>query len=77
MKDQTIEIPLKVGSRVSILSDITIDQDGGFTASTIFEDTVAQYNPDTNKLAFEESDVGYAEFLSMVDEHHSIQIIQE
>jgi hypothetical protein len=76
MKEQTIEVPLKVGSRVSILTDVDTDE-GGFVASTVFEDTVVTYNQDTNVLEFADSDIGYAEFMDLLDEHDSVQIVRE
>lgn len=76
MSGQTIPVTLKVGSRVSILRDVRMD-DGGFSASTVFEDTVAQYVPQTGLLRFEESDIGLAEFESLLDKHDSVQVVKE
>jgi hypothetical protein len=74
--EQTIEVPLKVGSRVSILTDVDTDE-SGFVASTVFEDTVVTYNQDTNVLEFADNDIGYAEFMDLLDEHDSVQIVRE
>lgn len=76
MTEQTIPIQLRVGSRVSILTDVRMD-DGGFTASTVFEDTVVQYVPQTCKLVFANSDIGFADFKKLLDEHDSVQVIRE
>jgi len=76
MTRQTIPVNLKVGSRVSILEDVDTDE-GGFIASTVFEDTVEQYVPQTRKLAFANSDIGYAEFEELLREHDSVQVIRE
>lgn len=81
MSEQTIEISLKPGSWVSILGDIDIDEgDGqidGFSASPVFEGKVTQYNEETNKLVFENSDVGYAEFQEKLEQHDNVQVIRE
>lgn len=73
---QTIPVQLKVGSRVSIMEDVDMD-DGGFMASDVFHDTVTQYVPQTNKLEFENSDIGYAEFVNLLEEYDSVQVIRE
>ena len=75
MSEQTIPVNLKVGSRVSVLTDVDTDE-GGFTASTVFEDTVEQYVPETRLLRFEDSDMGYAEFEELVLEHDSVQVVK-
>jgi len=76
MSEQKIPVNLKVGSQVSILTDVRMD-DGGFSASTVFEDTVTQYVPTTRKLSFAESEAGYAEFVELLDEHDSVQVVKE
>lgn len=76
MKEQTINIPFKVGSRVSILTDVRMDN-GGFISSTVFEDTVETYNETTGKLEFRDSDIGLAEFEKLLDEHDSVQVVRE
>jgi len=76
MTEQKIPVNLKVGSRVTILTDVRMD-DGGFSASTVFEDTVTQYVPKTRKLEFAESDIGYADFVELLDEHDSVQVVRE
>jgi len=75
MSEQKVPVNLKVGSRVSILTDVRMD-DGGFAASTVFEDTVEQYVPETNLLRFAESETGYAEFVELLDEYDSVQIVK-
>lgn len=72
--EQTIEVSLPVGSRVTVFDDVDMD-DGGFAGSVVFEGTVEQYSPDTRKLVFEDSTVGYSEFAELVDEYDSIQVI--
>ena len=76
MTEQTIPVNLKVGARVSVMKDVDMDE-GGFVASTVFEDTVEQYVPETRKLRFEESDIGYADFEELLREHDSVQVIKE
>jgi len=76
MSEQTITVNLKVGSRVSILKDVDTDE-GGFMASTVFEDTVEQYVPQTGLLRFEESDIGLSEFKELLGQHDSVQVIRE
>ena len=68
--NQTIDIPLSVGDRVSLGLPAVEGQ--------LFQGTVEKYNPKTNKLSFEQEDVGYHEFMEMVEEAgrtgHSIEI---
>lgn len=75
LADNSIAIPIGIGDRVSLLEDIDVDEEGGFTAGTLFEDTVVTYNPKTALLEFEDSDVGKAEFESLVEEADGYQII--
>lgn len=77
MTEQTIPIQLRVGSQVAVFDDVDIDQEGGFMASTVFEDTVTQYVPKTRKLAFADSDIGYAEFKELLEEYDSVQVVRE
>lgn len=74
--DQTIEVPLKVGSRVSVLKDIDLEIDG-YMATPVFEDTVVQYIPQTGKLVFDESDIGLPEFKELLEEYDSVEIVRE
>lgn len=80
-EEQTIEIGLKPGSWVSIMEDVDIEEgDGfvdGFTASTVFEGKVERFVPETNRLEFEDSDMGYAEFMELVEEYDSVEVIRE
>lgn len=76
MQEQTISVPLKPGARVSILTDVDTDE-GGFSASEVFHDTVKTYVPETLKLEFENSDISYDEFTELVKEHDSFQVIRE
>jgi len=79
MQKQTIDVPLKVGSWVTVFGDIDTDEDSetiaGFAGDVVFEDKVVQYVPQTNKLVFAESDIGYADFCDILDDHKSTQII--
>jgi hypothetical protein len=76
MKEQTISVPLKPGARVSVMDEVDMDE-GGFTASDVFHDTVKTYVPETRKLEFEDSDIGYDEFVELVNNHSSFQVIKE
>ena len=75
--NQTIQVPLEVGSRVTLYTDVDIDADEGLVASVSFEDYVAQYVPDTALLRFENSDVGRAEFIQMMEEADGVEIVKE
>lgn len=77
MTEQTIPIQLRVGSQVAVFDDVNIDQEGGFMASTVFEDVVEQYVPQTGLLRFEDSDIGLAEFKELLEEHDSVQVVRE
>jgi len=74
MMDQEISINLKVGSRVSIFDDVSAEPDG-FAASEAFSDTVTKFVPSMKLIEFAESDIGFAEFRKMLDEHDSVQVI--
>lgn len=76
MSEQTIPVPLRPGSRVTVFDNVDVDP-GGFVGSLAFEGVVESYCPDTLKLSFEDSDVGYAEFTRLLDENDSVQIITE
>lgn len=72
--EQEISVPLQVGDRVTLFTEVDMDN-GGFTADTMFEDTVAQYVPETGLLRFDDSDVGRARFESMIEGSSGIQIV--
>ena len=77
-KTQTIGVPLTVGSRVTLLEDVDINDDTkGSAALVSFEDYVAQYVPQTGKLRFEDSDIGNAEFLSMMKAADGVEVLKE
>jgi hypothetical protein len=71
---QTIELPLKVGSRITLLDDVDIDSEEGSTAQVVFEGYVEQYVPQTNKLVFEESDIGWAKFQELLDKASGVEL---
>lgn len=73
---QTIGVPLQVGSRVTLLEDVDVDDEGGSAASIMFEDHVDQYVPETGLLVFEESDIGRAEFHDLLDGADGVEIIR-
>lgn len=66
--EQTIDVPLKVGSRVTLI------RYGGHTEYIMFEDVVKQYVPDTGLLRFERSDYGRAKFIEMLQESDGVEI---
>jgi len=74
---QLISVPLRPGDRVTLLEDVDIDSEEGVVAGIMFEDYVEQYVPDTGLLRFENSDVGRAEFIEMVDEADGIEILDQ
>lgn len=75
--NQQISVPLQVGSRVVLYEDVDIDSDGGLAAGILFEDHVEQYVPSTALLRFEESDIGRAEFIDLVNKAEGIEILKE
>lgn len=78
MKTQTIDIPLPVGSRVTLLTDVEIEDDSSGSIGTIlFEGKVEQYVPQTGKLSFEEKDIGQAAFLDLLEEADGIEILED
>lgn len=75
---QTITVPLPVGSRVTLLEDVEIEDEAeGSTASIFFEDYLEQYVPETGLLRFENGDVGRAEFIKMMKEADGVEILKE
>jgi hypothetical protein len=77
-ESQTIGVPLKVGSRVTLLTNIDIENNAeGSTAHVSFEDYVAQYVPQTGKLRFENSDIGRAEFIELLHEADGVETLKE
>lgn len=75
---QTIGVPLKTGSRVTLMKDVDIEDDGtGSTASIMFEDYVERYVPETGLLRFSESDIGRAAFEDMLRDANGIEIMEE
>lgn len=78
MTPQKIQVPLKVGSRVTLMEDVDIEDEAeGSTASITFEDYVAQYVPQTGLLRFENSDVGQAEFIELLEDADGVEILRE
>lgn len=78
MNDQTIGIPLSVGSRVTLLTDVEIeDDDSGSTGTILFDGRVEQYVPQTGKLSFEGKDIGQAGFLDLLEEADGIEILED
>lgn len=73
---QKIEVPLPVGSRVTLLKDVDIDSQEGSSGTVLFEDYVEQYVPETGLLRFEDSDIGRAEFKQLADEAGAMEIIR-
>jgi len=77
MDSQEITVPLESGARVTLLSDVSVEENAeGSTGTVLFEDYVERHVPETSLLEFEESDVGRVEFLSLLDEAESIEIIR-
>lgn len=79
--EQRIELPLRVGSRVVLLEESMVEKrDGeivGGSSSHLFEDYVEQYVPETGLLRFEDSDIGRAEFLDLVDEAAGYKVVRD
>lgn len=74
--EQTIEVPLMVGSRVTIYEDVDMDEDGGFAATPVYEATVEQYVEGTGKLVMSDG-TGLAELRELLDEYDSVQVMRE
>jgi hypothetical protein len=75
--NQSIEVMLPVGSRVTLLENVDIDEHEGSSGEILFEGYVNRFIPETGLIEFEDSDVGRIEFLSLLDEADSVEIIQE
>lgn len=73
--EQRISVPINAGDRITLLEDVDMDPCGSYSARDLFEGTVERYNPETGLLEFEESDVGLAEFMELMDEAEGIQIV--
>lgn len=72
---QTIDVPLPVGSRVTLLEGVDIDSQEGSSGTVLFEGYVEQYIPETGLLSFEDNDTGRSEFNKLVGEADTIEII--
>lgn len=77
ISEQSIAVPLSVGSRIVLYEDVDIDADEGVATSITFSDYVEQYCPETGLLSFEDSDVGHAAFHEMLEESDGVEVIQE
>lgn len=77
VREQSITVPLPVGSRVELYEDVDIDAEEGVATSIIFSDYVEQYSPGTGLLSFENSDVGRAEFINAMKEADGIEVIRD
>ena len=75
--NKEITVSLSVGDRVELYEDVDIDSEEGATMSIIFSDYVSQYVPNTGLLQFEDSDIGRAEFLELVEESDGIEVLSE
>lgn len=75
VSEQSINVPLTVGSRVVLTENVDIDSQEGVAASILFEGYVEQYVPETNLLSFEENDTGYAEFQQLLEQADGVEII--
>jgi hypothetical protein len=73
--NQTITVPLNAGDTVCLFEEVDNWESDGFTADTLFEDTVTQYTAQTGLLKFEDSDVGLAAFNEMVESCDGLQIV--
>lgn len=77
VKDQkTIGVPLDVGNVVMLYEDVDMRDDGSVTTHILFEDTVEQYVPQTGLLLFEESNMGRASFITLVEEAEGYQVVR-
>ena len=70
MSDQSIEVPLQVGSKVTLLTE-------GSSEGVLFEDYVEQYVPDTGLLRFENSEIGKTEFEQLLDKSDGVEVLTE
>ena len=73
-----LSLDLSVGDRVIILDDIDTDDDGGLAGTIVFDDRIEQLIPDSGKLVFESSDMGWADFNKLLDtgDYQTIQIVR-
>ena len=75
VREQSIDLPLTVGSRITLYKSVDFDGDSKLT-SILFEDRVERYNPDTGLLEFRDSDVGLSEFESLIDEAVGYEVMR-
>lgn len=74
--DQTIEVPLSGGDRVTLYEDVNMDSDGGLSAGIAFEGEVEQFVPETALLEFKDAEIGYASFQRLVEEAAGIEVVR-
>lgn len=71
---QTIDVPLEVGGHVVLFDVAEVNDDGTYSTSIFFQDTVSKYVPESGLLEFEDSDIGLARFESMLEGAHGVKI---
>jgi hypothetical protein len=64
MDEPDITMTLPVGTRVTLYDYSPVDD----TFQTMFDDVVDIHNPTTKEMEFEDSDIGRAEFLTMLNQ---------
>jgi len=74
---QTTDVPLPVGSRVTLVEDVDIDSQAGSSGTILFEDYVERYVPETGLLEFEDSGIGLRDFKDLLEDADSIEIITD
>jgi len=74
---QTMDVPLPVGSRVTLLKNVDIDSQAGHSGTILFEDYVERYVPETGLLEFEESGIGLRDFKDLLEDADSTEIITD
>jgi hypothetical protein len=63
MDEPDIKMTLPVGTRVTLYDYSPVDD----TLQTMFADVVETHNPTTKQIEFEDSDIGRADFLTMLN----------
>lgn len=76
MEEQTIEIPLTVGSRVVLYEDVVWDNSGGKVVDVLYEGDVEKHVPETGLLQMSDG-TSKMELLRLLEDAEGYEIIED
>jgi len=72
-RDQTIEVSLEPGDRLTLVEDVDVDE-GGSAGTIMYEGIVEQYVPDTGLIRMDDG-TERAELFRLIEKAEAIEII--